>query len=315
MRDARIDRLKTIALAFVLVWHLHPIYVDGVPFIARAVRFFEFEISLTAVPTFLGVSLYLFYPKASSGPGARLTRLATIFVFWAGVQTALAFALAHPRPAPSWLWLGGPELPVIGGSVFYYLFDLLILTALAWLYARLPARARGPLAIATVLGSLAWFEWSLLRGGPIPYFRLDAFLLYVPTAFYLARLVRFRWLWLALWAAGVAQDLALGRLDDFPYGRATVYFGALALYGFVMSGPEAGGRFARWVAMSSLGLYAVHKYWQMALMLWKGHRSWNVTLASATLHLAALALFVLTLLLSAGTVELFRRTPLRRFVN
>ena len=66
--------MKTIALAFVLIWHLHPIYVDGAPAITRAVRFFEFEISLTAVPTFLGVSLFLFYAKAAAEARASYAR-------------------------------------------------------------------------------------------------------------------------------------------------------------------------------------------------------------------------------------------------
>src|SRR5258706_5361411 len=316
MRDDRIDLLKTIAISFVVVWHLNPLYVDGAPAIAWLVRFFNFEISLTAVPAFLLVSLALFYPRAGAGLGRRLLRLGSIYAFWACVQTALAFALTRPRPAPAvvWLWLGGPELPVALASVFYYLYDLIVLTAIAYLYARIAEPWRKALGFSIALVSLVWFEIVLVEKWKIPYYRLDNFLIYVPVAYYLQRLTRFKLAFLALYAAYVAQDLYLANLDDVPYGRGTVFFGALALYGFVMESAPRARPIARVVATYSLGIYAVHKYWQMALMLWKGSRSWNVPVAGATVHLAAAAIFLLTLALTAATVWLLRATPLRRMV-
>jgi Acyltransferase family len=313
VRDDRIDLLKTIATTFVVVWHLHPLYVDGVPAIAWAVRAFEFEVSLTAVPTFLLVSFALFYKK-SGALGPRLWRLTSIYLFWAGVQTVLAFALARPTFAWDWLWLGGPALPITGGSVFYYLFALIVLTAIAQVYAQIPEPWRKVAGIAIVLVSLAWFEVSLVEKWPIPYYRLDAFLIYVPTAYYLSRLTRFKVVFALAYVAYAAQDLYFARLDDAPYGRGTVYFGALALYGFVMAAAPRARPAARVIATYSLGIYAIHKYWQLALMLWKGSRTWNVTIAGATVHLAALAIFIATLALTAVTIALARATPLRRMV-
>src|SRR5207237_963346 len=74
-REPALDRLKAIAIGLVFLWHLHPIYVEHAPPIEWCVRFFDFEISLTAVPTFLVVSLWLFYPRAAEGVGRLLGRL------------------------------------------------------------------------------------------------------------------------------------------------------------------------------------------------------------------------------------------------
>jgi len=319
-REPRLDRLKAIALSFVLVWHLHPIYVDGSRAIAAVVRWFDFEISLTAVPTFILVSLLLFYPKAALGARAlakRLWRLTQIFLFWTLVQTAFAVAVTRAWPRPSWelVRLGGPSVPIIGGSVFYYLFDLIALTAAAFAYDRLREPWRGLLGGALVLSSIAYFEWSLVEHRPIQYWELQNFLLYVPVASYLPRLIRWRYLFLIAYAAFAAHDLYFGRVEDCVYARGSVLFGALTLYCVVMSGRAHAGRLAAALSAYSLGLYAIHKYWQYALTAWKGARSFNVHVGGATVHLAALGLFVGTLLLTVGVVLLARRTPLKRFVQ
>jgi hypothetical protein len=314
-REPRLDRLKAIALAFVLVWHLHPIYVDNVRAIRAVVHYFDFEISLTAVPTFILVSLYLFYPKASAGGRAllrRLWRLTSIFLFWTAVQTALYVANHRALPVMDWplIRLGGPSLPIIGGSVFYYLFVLIVLTAAAWLFAQIPEPWRKVMGALIVAASLAWFEWCYFHGRAIQYWQLENFVLYVPIAFYLRSLVRYRYFFFAAYLLSAARDLYFGHVDDCVYARATVLFGALTLYSFVKSG----GRAAAWIAGYSLGLYAVHKYWQWALYALKGDRSLNVVAGGAVIHVAALLIFVGTLVLTFATVALAARTPLKRFV-
>ena len=274
-REPRLDRLKAIALGFVLVWHLHPIYVDGARAVAAVVRYFDFEISLTAVPTFLLVSLLLFYPKAQQGTRAlakRLWRLTQIFLFWTAVQTAFAVAVTREWPRPSWelLRLGGPGVPIIGGSVFYYLFDLIALTAAAFLYAKLREPWRAIAGAVLVAASLAYFEWSLLTRHSIQYWELQNFLLYVPIAFYLSRLIRYRYLFLIAYAGFAAHDLWLGHVEDCVYARGTVVFGALTLYCTLLSTRAHAGRLASAVSAWSLGLYAIHKYWQYALTAFNG---------------------------------------------
>ncbi len=314
-REARLDRLKAIALAFVLVWHLHPVYVDRSRVIGAVVHYFDFEVSLTAVPTFILVSLYLFYPKASAGGRAlarRLWRLTSIFLFWTAVQTALYVANHRALPALDWplFRLGGPSLPIIGGSVFYYLFVLIVLTAIAWLFARIPEPWRKLAGALIAAASLAYFEWCYFNHRPIQYWQLENFVIYVPIAFYLPSLVRYRYFFFAAYVLSAARDVHFGHVDDCVYARATVLFGALTLYSFV----KGGGRAAAWIAGYSLGLYAVHKYWQWALYALKGDRSLNVTVGGAVIHFAALFIFVGTIALTIATVALCARTPLKRFV-
>ena len=317
-REPRFDLLKAIAITFVLVWHLHPIYVDDSPVVVWLVRFFEMEVSLTAVPIFLLVSLLLFLPRAlDGGPRLldRLARLASIFFFWSAIQAAIALCVSGwPHGSLEMLRLGGPDLPVIGASVFYYLYDLIVLTLLAIAFVRIPEPARAVTGILVVLASLAWFEWSLLSHHTILYFDLANFVLYVPIAFYQPRLSR-QWPWfLVAWGAFVIHDLYLGNQMDCAYGRATVVLGALAITGACFSREVVVGRASRVLASYSLGIFAVHKYWWYLLVTLKGHHSLNVPVGGATVHVAAVLLFVGTLLLTAASVFVLSRTPLRRFV-
>lgn len=311
-RQNWLDWVKATAITLVVYWHLHPLPADSSP-LGRAVHLFEFEASLTAVPTFLIASLYLFFPKADASPreGARrLFRLATIYLFWTAVQIAVAAAAtrAVPQPSLQWIYMGGPGLPLVYDSIFYYLFDLLLLTALGLGYARLPEPARAILGGAIVLLSLARFQAASLLGWPMAYLRPDNFLLYVPIAFALSRaperFVRGRWLLGAAWLSCAAEDVYLERarhLDLYGsvYGRCTVAFGALALIGFAAAWRPSAARLPSLLAKYSLGIYAVHKYWQYLFL---------------ALHQTAAVTLLGTLAGTAATVFVLSRTPLRRFV-
>jgi hypothetical protein len=316
-RDPRLDRLKAIAISLVLVWHLHPIYVEGSRAVDEAVRFFDFEMSLTAVPTFLLVSFALFYRRAGAGGlAARLWRLFQIYLFWTLVQIALA-GLAGGRPLrPSWQWvyLGGPDLPHVGGSVFYYLFDLMILTALAAGFARLKEPAQKGVAWVVVAASLAAFEATRLAHREMAYWRPDNFIIYVPIAYYFSRLPRYRWGFFGAYLLSAARDVWRGDAPSLVYGRVTIVLGALALAGFVLHAPVRAGRWTVALSRWALGLFAIHKYWQWACIVAKDGHALNLTLAGATVHLNALVIFAATLALTAATIALAARTPLRRFI-
>lgn len=319
-RDPRLDAVKATALTFVLVWHLHPVYVDRAPAIEWLVSFFDFEVSLVAVPSFLVVSLLLFLPRATEGPMAlarRLSRLGQVFLFWSGVQLLL-YALVHRALPPlsfELLAQGGPALPRIGGSVFYYLFDLMVVTAAAAAFARIPEPWRRRTAVLVAAASAAWFEYALFTHRTLLYHRADNFLVYVPIAFYLPALVPHYRLFLLGWALFAAQDVLVGRAADCVYGRVSIACGAVALLGwFHARAPRPPGRVVQALATWSLGIYALHKYALYLLLVAKGSRSLNLTVGGATVHVAALLLFAGTLLLTALGIALLARTPLRRFV-
>src|SRR5262245_11171536 len=267
-RETWLDVLKVTATFFVVFWHLHPLPAWGDATLPRAVRFFEFEISLTAVPTFLLVSLYLFFARGGDAPGklaSRLSRVGGIYLFWTAVQIAVAvLAGSAGRPAWKWLMSGGPALPHVYHSIFYFLFALLALTVLGWCYSRL-GRARAAVGWFLVIASAAYFEWALLSRVGIPYYRLDNFLLYVPVAHALATrpasLIRARWAFAAAWLGFAVHDLALARPGEnlgyvCVYGRLSVVCGALALCTFAASIQWRPRPLVTVISRYSLGIYA-----------------------------------------------------------
>ena len=318
-RQPWLDAVKVVATALVVFWHLHPLPTWGPAALPRAVRFFEFEVSLIAVPTFLIASLYLFFAHGGAAPEklrGRLSRLGGIYLFWTAVQIAVAVALGTAgTPSLRWITAGGPGLPYVYDSIFYYLFDLLALTALGAGYAHL-GRARAAVGWTVVVGSALYFEWALLAGVAIPYHRLDAFLLYVPIAHALwarpAAFTRARGLFALGWLVFAAHDVVLGAAGGAlayrcVYGRITVVLGALAL----LTAAQAAGLRARplvtLLSTYSLGIYAVHKYFQV-LGLWLAERHPVPPLPPSLLVLGV------TLVGTAVTLAVLSRTPLRRFV-
>jgi peptidoglycan/LPS O-acetylase OafA/YrhL len=277
-RDDAFDLLKGVAICMVMLWHLQPLRGIWQWPIAYPTYVFNYEISLTAVPILFTVSLMLFGERVSRGWRylvSRLTRLVTLMVILGLLQVALFVVLVHhmPRPSAYNIMMGGPDLPVVGASVFYFLFNLGILTALCWFYLKLPLRFRGWLAAAIVVASLIAFELTSFGFIYIPYYAPWNFFVYVPLADLLSRGGQrwARWFWLLafLWAASMLRDLSFsgvlpisqhvtGSAD--PYARTSVVLGALTLIVGVrrfrllrVHVLELAGRY-------SLGLYAFHKW-------------------------------------------------------
>jgi len=71
-RNAGIDILKAVCIVLVVIWHTQPVteaMLPGPSMVLSAtrylIRFFYWDISLLAVPTFILISLYLFVGKLS----------------------------------------------------------------------------------------------------------------------------------------------------------------------------------------------------------------------------------------------------------
>lgn len=317
-RDHRLDLLKAVAIAMVVFWHLQQGRQPGPAFVpnpATPIQLYNYQVSLVAVPTFLLVSLVLFFRKLEPGDLSylrkRFVRIGGAFAFWLSVQTALYVALAGTLPELSLRLLrtGGPKLPTpsAGASVFYYLYVLLVLVCVAWLYALLPRRARDLLGAVTVAGSVIWFAWMNRYGAQIEYFDIRNFLLYIPLADWLARnedaWVRGRWVLIVAWLVAAYADVELllraGRVSL--YGRPVVVLGTLALVTLVLRFRVAPTRIATFLSRHSLGIFATHKYWYALFTILAGRLGFStagtsvlepVWLAVATL--AAMAACVST---------------------
>lgn len=326
-RDHRLDILRGVAVVLVLLWHLQPLGRFHGAGMTRFTYVANWQVSLVAVPVLFTLSLYLF--ALHGGDGAyllrRCRRLAVLVGFYFVAQIVVYVALEHRWPALGLhqLVMGGPSLPLVGDSIFYFLTDLLALTVLMWLYLRLPGKARVALGVAVVAGSAAYFELRSFGLAALPYYHVLNFVVYVPVAYALGRsAVRLqRWFWLlaGLYVASTIQDLLLNGPFSLThdggggqmYGRLSLVAGALVLLLAVQrvrlpraAALEAAGRY-------SLGVFALHKW------VWLG-----VALIAARVHagvetsrLAPVFIAAVVIPSTAALVALLRRRPLRFLVS
>ncbi len=225
---------------------------------------------------------------------------------------------------------GGPPLPRVDGSVFYFLFVLIALTLMAGVFyaASNSPRLTNWGGIVLILGSLIEFETVNVLGGSIAYWRLDNFLIYVPLAYFWSipgmrpshRVVALVWLGFFLFSA---HDFILRKNgnDLGAYSRISIVTGTCALWLTIAA-------LHRWrvrssidfLARHSLGIFAVHKYWLFALLAtiaatFPNLSGWLIlpggVFIDAPMIFIALATFVLTLASVFGLAQ----TPLRQFVE
>ena len=284
-RDYNLDLLKAIAIVFVLLWHLQPIRLTpiapaldyNVP--AYLIHFFNNSITLVAVPLFYLVSTLLFFKNSKKDNyfKRRILHILSIYLFWAFVQVVVnfvAFSMGKHfnwgwpiKPQPVWktVIMGGPALPIVGDSVFYFLFNLLLLTCIAFVYSKIREDWRAILSYVAVLISIIYFYFA----PPIPYWRIDNFVVYIPLADILLRKKNTVYLYvsLALYVAFVVYETRHD--DNFAiYARNSILFGALFLY-LLIKRINLGGLPKSISSLStySLGIYALHKYWMLIFVI------------------------------------------------
>ncbi|GFK94168.1 hypothetical protein NNJEOMEG_02008 [Fundidesulfovibrio magnetotacticus] len=322
-RRASLDWLKALLITFVVVWHARPWLLDAqAPFLARACfGFFYFHATTLAVPTFLLVSLYLYFQGREAKPGyfgRRMARLLQLYLFWTLTQwlTSWAFTGELAPLTFSHVLQGGPSLPYVGGSVFYFLSDLLVLTVLAEGYARLgPAwRARAGWAVAGFATGFVGLEQAY---GIPSYIGLEFFVLYVPAAFHAKELARHGRAFALAWFAFACLEswlIAVHGLEVRTYCRYSNICGALALMGYALSLdlPRRGA--VETLSRLSLGVFAVHKIPQsLAHMALAALATPQAALAPSNPQL--LALFACTVLGTGVMLWAMDRSPLRRFIR
>jgi hypothetical protein len=311
-----------------MLWHMQPLRAFWQVPISLPVYVFNYEITLIAVPVLFLVSLLLLLQRESRSPryvARRLGRLAILLAICFALQTAVCAVALRGVPALGWheLCLGGPALPTVGDSVFYFLVNLLLLTALAAGYALMAPHWRTVIGLAVIVASAALFEALAFSRWNLPYYSPLNFLVYIPLADLALRhrqvLARYLWLLVAAYLLLAAQDLLLRSPFSFSvsnspgeiYARTSVVVGALALlvafrrFAVPQTKPLVlAGRY-------SLGLFVVHKWaWYglaafAALLPASGHLSYFVP------ALVTVCSIALSCLLVAGLA----RTPARSLVT
>ncbi|WP_373529219.1 acyltransferase family protein [Nostoc sp.] len=285
-RNHSLDVLKALSIVFVFIWHLRPfqfIINDSTPvtvhIFAKILRDFELQLSLTAVPIFYIVSLYLFFQKSDSVKyfQRRITKLIKIYLFWVIVQNIFFISATRTIPSFSWKIITGlqPSLPTVGDSVFYFLFNLICLTSLAFLYQLIKSDYLKRIVSCTIgIFCLFYFEASCLLNIRIPYYWLVNFVIYVPIAFHLAnfpnKVLSFKFYYLIAFILFSFHDIYLRTFGYHLsiYGRIAIICGAMTIFCYVHSRKEIKENLlVQKLSKYSLGLFSLHKYWQYLFFL------------------------------------------------
>ncbi|WP_225226071.1 acyltransferase family protein [Komarekiella delphini-convector] len=330
-RDQGLDTLKAISIILVLFWHLQPVRFftrnDNhalINFLNGLVETFNWQITLIAVPIFYIVSLYLFFQRARNKNYVkeRMVKLCRIFIFWSVIQITFATIINSKFPDLSWEIIIGiePVLPLVGDSVLYFIFNLIILIIFAYLYQNLNSKQKNLLSYIIVIFSLLLFELTVLPKFSVPYYYLRNFLIYIPIAFalvnYTNKILKFKFYYLAAYILFSVHDICLRHYNYSPgiYSRISVVFGALTLFCFIHPLKFKGNWFTQKLAKYSLGLFVLHKYWQYLFILLIINYPVSINIG-IPFNILFLIISMLVGVSTVATIYLLKLTNLKQFVS
>lgn len=356
IRNYALDALKAISIILVLFWHLEPIDVSlpkitqyGLNLLFKeALKAFYFQVTLVAVPVFFIVSLYLYIGKFRGNNRRyfrdRIVRLFSIYLFWLCCQiliyyftgsfsiSSVGFWKSLDIPWYHLLEIGGPALPIVGDSVFYFLYVLIILTAFSTLFmiGEQINYFNEILGGVIILFFFALFEYAAFQGKVFSFLGVTTdFVIYVPIAYFAEKYKNRLSLALAFALFAVyllfsAQDYFL-RQQGFAFGaynRISIVFGASALFCFVFARKKMRQFTAiRFLSAYSLGIFALHKYFQYAatILLNPVYVEYGVRrkipVWELMVNFRLLGIALLACLLTVLCVIFLSKTPLKRFVQ
>jgi hypothetical protein len=331
-RDSNLDALKAISISFVIVWHIRPLkFVDlGNTCLFSLLHFayygFLKEITVLGVPTFFLVSLYLFRKKQAEDGGylrKRMSRLIGLCIFWTTVQTVFFTVLTGemPRLSIESILSGGPELPSVGGSVFYFLWSLALLTAFQYLFLRCGEAFKVAVTIVIFAITLVTFEVNVFKRLLPDNSNILNFLYIVPISSFLSEkqnlFIRHRNKFLALYVLFAVHDFAASKFFEYPwpaYSRISVVVGMITLFCYVMRGRIPRQRVVFLLSKYSLGLFSLHKYFWL-LSLWLIHDSGLVPIFRVGLETRPLIVFISAVFLTCVSLPILKRIWLDRVIS
>nr|MDA8173560.1 hypothetical protein [Nitrospiraceae bacterium] len=232
--------------------------------------------------------------------------------------------------------MGGPDLPIAGGSVFYFLFDLILLYILAYGYYRLKDTIRRPLGLLVIIISMVYFQYCIFSRRAVAFWRLENFLIYVPIAYFLRfsdgfpKLKNFFLLGFIIFS--VEESMVALRMHFLGYGvlydRVSIAIGATAITSVILEASKLAANekksdFIRLLSVYSLGIFALHKYWVLLVNLMflelfiNGFSNQSVNVQIFNLNLDALQLIKVAaeVAFTLLSVYLLGRTPLKKYVS
>ncbi len=328
LRDSGIDMIRALCIALVLMWSLQPITKSMIQmdnsigiFGWLSIGFFYRYVTLLAVPTFICISIMLFIKRSLLSEGywkRRLLRLIQLFLFWTCIQFVF-YLLAggrFPPPISAIIPDGGPALPYVGGSVFYFLFALIICTGVAALFLKLSDRLKFIASTIVIVLSCIVFIISSYYEIPLKITEMENYYLYVPIAYYMVkyqdRLVRYRILFIFGYLLAAGYEAGIARSTVSAYARLSIVFGVLSFISIVL--PVQFGRrpAMNFLSKYSLGIFSLHKYWLYLLIIFLEIIKSQVDIP---IFPERLILFITTVVLTFISVYFLGKTKLRKLVS
>jgi len=335
-RDTSLDALRGIAIILVLTAHLTLVGFSPVPgsrvglALQLGLGLFYKVITQIAVPSFYLVSLYLYCGKRGKvGPAyfiARMKRLGAVFGAWVTVQYVAHWIFVGPAPLSlETIARGGPSLYGAEASVFYFLFDLILIVAGFELLVLMREAGHGRVVEALswvgFAGSLLFFVWTDLTGVLVDHWLMINFVPYLAFAslVFLSERKFPVWIGIALLVAGVGLDvLAVLRVEGWTiwnlssYARLSVVGASLVAWQILRPRLVGTPSWLGVVGALSLGIYAVHDFYKYAftglLEPLVFATRWGTVSLNLTMALAVVGLTV-------ATVLILDRTPLKWMVR
>ncbi len=336
-RDYLLDVIRAVSICLVFVWHVQPFKFIVLKdyssyFLLNTVLVqFYLEVALIAVPAFFTVSLYLFYKKQDTPVQyftKRIMRLSKLYLFWVSVQFVIYYLVSKTIPPFSFqiLKAGGPSLPVVGDSVFYFLYDLIFLTVFAFAFVKCSGKVKNIISIIIFVLSMVTFEAAIFTDKlPQDIYSLWCYLYIVPLAYQLSErkdlFLKNKYKILAAYFLFIFHDIIIMlyltqhlTIRFPPYARVSIILGILTLFAFIMDSRISHNKIISLLSRYSLGIFALHKYFQFlasSITTDYGH----ACLLGVGIELRPLVIFLVTSLLTLFCTYLTGRTCLRQFVS
>ncbi len=223
---------------------------------------------------------------------------------------------------------GGPPIPIVGGSVFYFLSDLIILTILSFIYIKIPDRAKIVTAWLILVVFLGYFEITNHHNQqiyPFPFQFCLEFIVYIPVAFYFFKaknyLLRWKIYYLFAYIVFSLQDCYFRLYLSYEhsvYSRASIFVGTLLFICTVYSWEPKQSSSLQLLGKYSLGIFAVHKYCQYVFILLikrPEFSSLHLHFFGGTLALVPVAISLMTVAFTFISVYLLKLAGLKNFVS
>ena len=268
----------------VILWHVQPLRFTGnydysifMKMVDYINNLFLYNITLTGVPSFYLISLFLFYGKLFSSANylwKRVFAVMMIYVFWSIIQCLIYICFVDRIHLTSFgeifyfIKMGGPTLPFVGDSVFYFLFDLMVLYFLAASFKLLNERWIAIVSVIIILASIIIFERAIILGKRVHYWSLYNFIIYIPISYYLNRYrdniitnkTLLQLLFLSLLFMGHDIVIRYFGIKVPLYGRISIVILATSIFVFCNEKIKGNSEIIKVISSYSLGLFAVHKY-------------------------------------------------------